>query len=67
MAETERVETFEDFFHAHYERLLRTMYLTTGDQYEAEDLAQDAMSRCTNAGVASKASRIRSGTSTGRR
>jgi RNA polymerase sigma-70 factor (sigma-E family) len=42
---SEGVETFEDFFHAHHERLLRTMYLTTGDRYEAEDLAQDAFVR----------------------
>ena len=45
VAKAERVGTFEDFFRAHYERLLRTMYLTTGDRHEAEDLAQDAMAR----------------------
>jgi DNA-directed RNA polymerase specialized sigma24 family protein len=39
----ERTETFEDFFHAHHERLLRTMYLATGDRHEAEDLAQEAL------------------------
>lgn len=44
-AEAERVETFEEFFHANYERLLRAMYLATGDRHEAEDLAQDAMAR----------------------
>lgn len=42
---TDRVEAFEEFFHAHYERLLRTMYLSTGDRHEAEDLAQDAFVR----------------------
>ncbi|MGH2691382.1 MAG: sigma-70 family RNA polymerase sigma factor [Actinomycetota bacterium] len=45
VAEARRVETFEDFFHAHYERLLRAMYLATGNRHEAEDLAQDAMAR----------------------
>jgi RNA polymerase sigma-70 factor (sigma-E family) len=45
VAEADRVEAFEDFFHANYERLLRTMYLSTGDRHEAEDLAQDAMAR----------------------
>ncbi|MGH2655303.1 MAG: sigma factor [Actinomycetota bacterium] len=38
----ERAETFEDFFHAHHERLLRAMYLATGDRHEAEDLTQEA-------------------------
>jgi RNA polymerase sigma-70 factor (sigma-E family) len=42
---SERVEAFEDFFHHHYERLLRAMYLATGDRHEAEDLAQDAFVR----------------------
>jgi RNA polymerase sigma-70 factor, ECF subfamily len=45
VAEAKRVGTFEDFFHANYERLLRAMYLATGDRYEAEELAQDAMAR----------------------
>lgn len=45
VAETERAETFEEFFHANYERLLRAMYLATGNRHEAEDLAQDAMAR----------------------
>jgi RNA polymerase sigma-70 factor (ECF subfamily) len=45
VAEAHRVETFEDFFHANYERLLRAMYLATGNRQEAEDLAQDAMAR----------------------
>jgi RNA polymerase sigma-70 factor, ECF subfamily len=42
---SEHVKAFEDFFHAHHERLLRAMYLTTGDRHEAEDLAQDAFVR----------------------
>ena len=41
----ERAEVFEDFFHAHHERLLRAMYLATGDRHEAEDLAQEAFVR----------------------
>ena len=41
----ERAEAFEDFFHAHHERLLRAMYLATGDRHEAEDLAQEAFVR----------------------
>lgn len=45
VAEARRVETFEDFFHANYERLLRAMYLATGNRHEAEDLAQDAMAK----------------------
>lgn len=45
VAEARRVETFEDFFHANYERLLRAMYLATGNRHEAEDLAQDSMAR----------------------
>lgn len=36
---------FEDFFHHHYERLLRVLYLSSGDRHEAEDLAQDAFVR----------------------
>lgn len=43
--EAERAEAFEDFFDAHYERLLRVLYLSTGDRHEAEDLAQDAFVR----------------------
>ena len=41
----ERIEAFEDFFHAHHERLLRTMYLASGDRHEAEDLAHEAFVR----------------------
>ena len=36
---------FEDFFRGEYERLGAALYLLTGDRLEAEDLAQDAMSR----------------------
>jgi RNA polymerase sigma-70 factor (ECF subfamily) len=41
----QRVEAFEDFFQAHYERLLRAMYLASGDRHEADDLAQEAFVR----------------------
>lgn len=34
--------SFEDFFEANYERLLRAVYLVTGNPGEAEDLAQEA-------------------------
>ncbi|MGH2723492.1 MAG: RNA polymerase sigma factor [Actinomycetota bacterium] len=45
VASAERAESFEDFFHAEYERLLRALYLATGDRHEAEDLAQEAFVR----------------------
>jgi DNA-directed RNA polymerase specialized sigma24 family protein len=41
-AVSEHAGSFEAFFEEHYERLLRVMYLSTGDRHEAEDLAQDA-------------------------
>jgi RNA polymerase sigma factor (sigma-70 family) len=34
---------FEDFFQAHFERILRVLYLVGGDRHEAEDLAQEAL------------------------
>lgn len=37
--------TFDDLFDAHYERLLRTLWVLTGDAHEAEDLAQEAFAR----------------------
>jgi RNA polymerase sigma-70 factor (ECF subfamily) len=43
--EAERAGSFEEFFHAHHERLLRVLYLSTGDRHEAEDLTQDAFVR----------------------
>jgi RNA polymerase sigma-70 factor, ECF subfamily len=36
---------FDEFFHDHYGRLLKVMYLATGDGHEAEDLAQEAFVR----------------------
>jgi RNA polymerase sigma-70 factor (ECF subfamily) len=43
--EAEHAQAFEDFFDAHYERLLRVLYLSIGNRHEAEDLAQDAFVR----------------------
>jgi RNA polymerase sigma-70 factor, ECF subfamily len=42
---TERRRDFETFFEAEYERLLRAMFLVSGDRSEAEDLAQGAMAK----------------------
>jgi RNA polymerase sigma-70 factor (sigma-E family) len=42
---SEHAGSFEGFFEEHYERLLRVLYLSTGDRHEAEDLAQDAFVR----------------------
>jgi RNA polymerase sigma factor (sigma-70 family) len=36
---------FEDFFLAEHERLFQALYLLTGDRYEADDLAQEALLR----------------------
>jgi DNA-directed RNA polymerase specialized sigma24 family protein len=36
---------FEEFFHAEYPGLVRALYLLTGDQDEAEELAQATMAR----------------------
>jgi RNA polymerase sigma-70 factor (sigma-E family) len=44
-AVSEHVRSFEGFFDEHYERLLRVLYLSTGDRHEAEDLAQEAFLR----------------------
>jgi len=37
--------SFRWFFEATYERLCQAMYLLTGDAFEAEDLAQESMTR----------------------
>jgi RNA polymerase sigma-70 factor, ECF subfamily len=37
--------SFEGFFEANYERLLRAVFLVTGNRGEAEDLAQEAFVR----------------------
>jgi RNA polymerase sigma factor (sigma-70 family) len=41
----EDASTFEAFFQAEYPRLLRAMFLVTGDRHEAEEIAQDAFVR----------------------
>ena len=37
--------TFEDFFIAEHERLFKALYMLTGNQDEADDLAQEALMR----------------------
>jgi len=41
----ENYEDFAAFFHDHSEKLLRAMYLISGDRYEAEEIAQEAFAR----------------------
>jgi RNA polymerase sigma-70 factor (ECF subfamily) len=36
---------FEEFFHAEHERLFQALYLLTGDTFEADELAQEALVR----------------------
>jgi RNA polymerase sigma factor (sigma-70 family) len=36
---------FEGFFHTEHERLFQALYLLTGNRYEADDLAQEALMR----------------------
>ena len=43
--EIEGPATFEGFYQGTYERLVRSLYLVTGDPGEAEDLAQEAFVR----------------------
>lgn len=47
MAESDSLgeRTFEEFFLAEYDRLMRAMWLLTGSRAESEDLAQEAMAR----------------------
>ncbi len=44
-SEPQKEIDFSGFFHAEYERLLRALYLLTGNADEGEDLAQEAMVR----------------------
>src|SRR5215204_3014316 len=39
------LSTFEAFFLAQHERLFQALYLLTGDRFEADDLAQEALLR----------------------
>ena len=41
----DEASAFEDFFHAEHERLFQALYLLTGDRFEADDLAQEALLR----------------------
>lgn len=41
----EAPDSFEEFFQAEYTRLLRAMFLMTGDRHEAEEIVQDALVR----------------------
>ena len=38
-------EAFESFFAAEYQRLCQALFLLTGDRFEAEEIAQEAMTR----------------------
>jgi DNA-directed RNA polymerase specialized sigma24 family protein len=39
------LEAFESFFNAEYPRLCQALLLLTGDRFEAENVAQEAMTR----------------------
>lgn len=43
--EVEESGDFDAFFHREYPRLVKSLYLTTSDLLEAEELAQEAMAR----------------------
>jgi RNA polymerase sigma-70 factor (ECF subfamily) len=43
--EVGETSSFEEFFQAQHERLFQALYLLTGDRYEADDLAQEALLR----------------------
>jgi RNA polymerase sigma-70 factor (ECF subfamily) len=45
MTETSESPTFEDFFHAEKDRLIRVMRVITGSRAEAEDITQEAFLR----------------------
>ena len=44
-AEVKVATSFEEFFQAEHVRLFQALYLLTGDRYEADDLAQEALLR----------------------
>jgi RNA polymerase sigma-70 factor, ECF subfamily len=44
-SEVDGASTFEEFFLGEHERLFQALYLLTGDRYEADDLAQEALLR----------------------
>jgi RNA polymerase sigma factor (sigma-70 family) len=43
--EVAEARAFEEFFLAEHQRLFQALYLLTGDRYEADDLAQEALLR----------------------
>jgi RNA polymerase sigma-70 factor (ECF subfamily) len=43
--EVGQATAFEEFFLAEHERLFQALYLLTGDRFEADDLAQEALLR----------------------
>jgi RNA polymerase sigma factor (sigma-70 family) len=43
--EAGQATAFEEFFLAEHERLFQALYLLTGDRFEADDLAQEALLR----------------------
>jgi RNA polymerase sigma-70 factor (ECF subfamily) len=43
--EIAEASAFEEFFLTQHERLFQALYLLTGDRYEADDLAQEALLR----------------------
>ena len=45
VADIDEPVDFEGFFHSEYPRLVKSLYLTTSDLLEAEELAQEAMAR----------------------
>jgi len=45
VAEAAMTPSFEDFFLAEHERLFQALYLLSGDRFEADDVAQEALLR----------------------
>ena len=50
-------DSFDELFEEHYERVLRALYLLTGNLHEAEDLAQEAFARIYERGIRLSATR----------
>lgn len=42
---SESPQSFDEFFHRHYEQVCRVMFLSVGDQDEAQDVVQEAFVR----------------------
>jgi RNA polymerase sigma factor (sigma-70 family) len=54
-------DSFGELFEEHYQSVLRAVYLLTGNQYEAEDLAQEAFARIYERGIRLSPSRNAAG------